>query len=141
MKGFLTRSFVDTGLLVIRLGLGVQFILHGYPKIVGGPEVWTRLGGAMSNFGIDFAPGFWGFMAALAEFGGGILLLPGLLVRPAAILLAFTMLVASTFHLSNGDPFVQTTSRPLELLVVFVGLVCIGGGRFSLDKRLFGPAR
>ena len=27
----------DLGLLVLRVGLGVMFMLHGYPKLMGGP--------------------------------------------------------------------------------------------------------
>ena len=42
-------------------------------------------------------------MAGGAEFFGGLLLIAGLLVRPAALVLAITMLVAiATVHLQNG---------------------------------------
>ena len=57
----------DVGLLIIRVGIGGIFMGHGFPKIMGGVELWTRLGGSMSMLGIDFLPAFWGFMAAFSE--------------------------------------------------------------------------
>ena len=103
MIGKYSESQKNFGLLFLRIGIGVMFIMHGYPKIIGGPDKWEKLGGAMSHIGIDFAPVFWGFMAAFAEFGGGILLLLGLMFQPACLMLAFTMLVATMMHLGKGD--------------------------------------
>ncbi len=62
----------------MRLGVGLMFFfVHGLPKMQAGPELWTKLGVAMSNVGITFAPDFWGFMAASAECFGGLLLAAG----------------------------------------------------------------
>jgi len=127
-------KYRDTGLLLLRVGLGVMFILHGWPKISGGPEVWTKVGGAMRSFNVDLFPAVWGFMAAFAEFGGGILLVLGLLFRPACILLTVTMLVAWRMHALNGDPFVKW-SHAAESAIVFFSLLFIGPGRYSVDKQ------
>ena len=62
----------DYGLLIIRAGMGILFLIFGWPKIIGGTEMWNGIGGSMANVGIHFAPTFWGFMAAFAEFAGGI---------------------------------------------------------------------
>jgi putative oxidoreductase len=97
------HKHVDTGLLVLRVGIGIMFLLHGAPKLFGGPSKWTGVGGAMGNLGITFMPAFWGFMAGLAEFGGGLLLILGLFVRPAAAFLIFTMFVAAMNHIAGGD--------------------------------------
>ncbi len=43
----------DVGLLVLRVGMGVMFMLHGFPKLMGGPELWTRIGGATAAVGMD----------------------------------------------------------------------------------------
>ncbi len=141
MKHFLTAAYTHVGLLVIRVGLGVMFVIHGWPKITGGVERWEGLGGAMSHIGIGFAPVFWGFMAAIAEFFGGILLALGLLTRPVAFLLAFTMFVATMMHIGAGDDFVPRVSYPLELMIVFIGLILTGAGRLSMDDRLFASNR
>lgn len=127
-------KYRDAGLLVLRLGLGIMFLLHGLPKLTGGPKVWAGLGGAMKHLGIDFFPVFWGFMAAVTEGIGGLLLVIGFFYRPTCLLLTFTMVVATLKHFSGGDNFLMATSRPLELAFVFFGLAFIGPGRFSVDK-------
>lgn len=124
------------GLLIIRIGIGIMFMLDGWPKISGGPENWAGLGGALSSFGIDFMPKFWGFMAAFAEFFGGLVLVLGLFFRPAVLLLFFTMVVATAVHISGGDGF-NDYSHALESGLLFFGLLFVGAGKYSLDERLF----
>lgn len=123
----------DLGLLVLRVGIGAMFMGHGWPKLIGGPERWTALGKAMANLGIDFAPTFWGFAAAISEFGGGLLLATGLLFRPACALLLCTMSVASTKHLTGGDSFGQA-SHAIEAAILFFALLLIGPGRYRLRR-------
>ena len=124
--------FRDTGLLIIRMGLGLPFIfVHGMDKIFGGPERWERIGGAAAHVGVDFLPVLWGFLAAFAEFGGGLLLLLGFLFRPALVLMIATMAVAAAGHaqgLIPGSPW-----HAAELAIVFLGLFLIGPGDYSLD--------
>lgn len=123
----------NTGLLIIRIGLGCMFMMHGYGKLIGGPELWKGVGAAMGNVGITFLPVFWGFLAALTEALGGFLLLIGLAFRPASLLLAFVMLIASIFHLQTQG--LMDASHAIELGVVFVGLAFVGPGKYSVDKR------
>ncbi len=130
-----SEKLIHTALLVIRAGFGIMFILHGWPKITGGVETWTWLGGSMANIGLDFAPAFWGFMASIAEFGGGIFLLIGLFTRPVAAAMLFTMLIATIMHISVGDPL-NTVLHPLKGLVVFAGFLLSGAGKYSLDYKL-----
>jgi putative oxidoreductase len=128
----------DYGLLILRLGVGLMFFfVHGLPKIQAGPELWAKIGGAMANFGITFVPVFWGLLAASAECFGGLFLAAGLLARPAAAAMAFTMLTASVMHLSAGDGL-KGASHAVELFFVLSGLALTGAGRFSLDRKFFG---
>ncbi len=124
----------DVGLLILRVGLGVSFIMHGSNKIFGGPEMWAQLGQAMSLWGISIYPTFWGFMAAFAEFGGGILFILGFAFRPAAILLTITMAVATTMHVTKGDPY-SVWAHAAELGIVFLALIFIGPGKLSIDRE------
>ena len=80
-------KYRNEGLLILRIGIGIMFMLHGFPKLTGGTEAWTKVGGALSALGINFAHTFMGFMAAISEFGGGLLLLLGLFTRPACFFL------------------------------------------------------
>lgn len=125
----------DLGLLLLRLGFGFTFIdVHGWPKLAGGQEKWVSIGAAMGSLGITFMPVVWGFLCAAVEFGGGILVLLGWQFRPACALLIFNMLVATLSMASKGGGSMGT-AYPFEVLMVFVALLFLGPGRFSLDKN------
>ena len=87
----------------------------------------------MGIIGLDFAPAFWGFMAAISEFGAALLVALGLVTRPAALLVALTMAMAATMHLvtGNGSP-----ESALIYLVAFVAIMLYGPGKFSVDKMM-----
>ena len=132
---------LDFGLLFIRLGIGLTMLgFHGYGKLTGGPDTWAGLGGAMGNLGISFAPVFWGFMAAFAEFFCSILLILGALFRPAAASLAFNMFVAMLLHVNFPADHQMAgwghASHAIVWLIVYVGLILTGPGRYAF--RLIG---
>lgn len=129
------EDLIHIGLLVLRIGIGISFFFHGLPKLTGGVETWTGVGSTMGILGINFAPAFWGFMAAVAETVGGVLFALGLFFRPAALLLVFTMIMAMVMHLSMGDPFMKY-SHAMEALILFVAMTIAGPGRYSLDAKL-----
>lgn len=130
------EHYRDFGLLVLRLGVGLAYIfLHGWGKLMGGPERWERIGGAMSHFGIDFGHVFFGFMAALSETVGGGLIALGLFFRPACLFLFMTMVVATGSHLGRGDGW-RGSAHPLKMAFVFFGFFFVGPGRYSLDELL-----
>ena len=125
-------KFRDFGLLLLRATFGLYMAFgHGWGKIVGGPEQWAGLGGTMEIFGLGFAPTFWGFMAAVAEFVGALFVALGVLTRPAALLLVVNMGVAATAHITgaiDGSP-----ESALLYAFVFLSLVFVGPGKYSVD--------
>lgn len=128
----------NLGLLILRVGVGAMFVMvHGLPKLMGGPARWKGVGSAMSHLGVTFAPTAWGVAATLSEFAGGILLILGLFTRHVSVALAGTMLVATMMHFGVGDP-IGKASHSIEIGLVFVGLALVGGGGYSLDARLRG---
>jgi putative oxidoreductase len=73
-------------------------------------------------------------MAALTEFGGGLLLMLGLFFRPVLVFFLITMTVATASHLAAGEGPWHAT----EMATVFVVFFLLGPGRYSLDAWLFG---
>ncbi len=127
-------KYRDIGLLVLRTGIGGMFIMHGLPKLMGGPDKWMMLGGVMKSLGVDFAPMAWGFMGAFSECIGGLLLAIGIFTRPACFALLATMIVAVSMHIGKGDPFVKY-SHAVEAGILFISLILIGPGKYSIDGQ------
>lgn len=126
-------KYKNAGLLIMRIGIGLAMTLHGYPKLSGGSHKWAELGMALGPLGIHFLPVFWGFMAAVSEFFGGILVILGLGFRWACIFIGIVLAVALTGEIKAGGGF-SDFSHAYELLVVFLSLFIIGPGRYSVDK-------
>ena len=123
---------LDAGILFLRVGIGSMFVIvHGYPKVAGGITLWRGLGGAFNRLiGLSFVPGFWGFLAMLTEFGGGLCLIAGIFFRPACAAILFTMFVAVISILRGGYGF-GSASQPFELGVVVAALFLTGPGKFT----------
>ena len=127
-------KYREFGILILRLGYGAMFLVHGVPKLMGGVEMWEGVGAAMGNIGVGSYPAVWGFLAACAEAVGGLLLILGFAFRPACIAMAFTMAMATLYHFKKGDD-IQTASHAIEAGVVFLSLIFIGPGKYSMDKK------
>lgn len=128
----------NTALLAIRIILAVVFMYHGSQKLFGlfgGPGL-DGFAGFLTKLGVPL-PHVAAVLAALSEFGGGLLLLLGVAVRLATIPMAFTMLVASFgvhangFGLANGG-----MEYPLTLAVVLIALGLMGPGAWTLPALL-----
>ena len=134
MRSRKSGKYRNIGLLILRIGLGIAFIFHGIPKVFGGPETWTSYGTAMQYIGIDMAPMFFGFLAAITELFGGIFLALGLFYRPILIFLTITMLVAMVSKIGQGAGY-SDISHPLKMAIVFFSMIFIGPGKYSLDNQ------
>jgi putative oxidoreductase len=128
------NNYRNTGLLILRIGLGAMMIYHGYPKLMAGTHGWANLGASTKYVGIHFWPVMWGFLAALTETLGGFLIIIGLAFRPAALLLMINLIVAAASHFGKGDGL-DGAAHAIELVFVFAGLVFIGPGKYSVDKK------
>ncbi len=135
----ITASSAGYDTLPLRIGAGVIFAAHGAQKLFGwfGGYGLQGTGEWMASIGLE--PGvLMAAMAGSAEFFGGLALILGLLLRPAAVVLALTMVVAIvTVHLSNGL-FMANNGYEfgLALLAVSVGLAIRGAGSASIDRLL-----
>jgi putative oxidoreductase len=130
-------NYRNFGLLIIRIGLGLMFIYHGYPKLTGGVKMWEMVGGATSYVGIHFLPVAWGLLSALTETVGGVLLIIGLAFRPVCLLLVINLTVAALFHLHQTGEMggLSGASHAIEDAIMFAGLLFVGPGKYSVDKK------
>ena len=125
------------GLLILRLVVGLILAGHGAQKLFGwwgGPGMngWTQ---SVQKLRIRPARP-WAWVAALAEFGGGILLALGLLSPVGNLAIAGSMLVAiATVHLPRGF-WVSKGGYEfnLALLAAVAALALTGPGAYSLDQ-------
>lgn len=133
-----SSKYGEWGLTLLRLVVGVVFMMHGYQKLF--------------EFGIDgVAEGFSGMgiplpevaavFITLLEFGGGIALILGLLTRPVALLLACDMAVATLLvHLPKGFFLPNGYEFTLTLFAACIALALNDPGEAALD-RLIGKKR
>ncbi|MDX1451130.1 MAG: DoxX family protein [Oleiphilaceae bacterium] len=125
--------------LVLRLAGGTIFAAHGAQKLFGwfGGYGLEGTGQWMASIGLE--PGYlMALLAGSAEFFGGLALILGLLTRPAAAVLAMTMVVAIfSVHIQNGL-FMSNNGYEfgLALLALSVSLAFTGAGRLSIDRVL-----
>lgn len=140
MKNIVTTN-TSLAQLVLRIPVGMIFAAHGAQKLFGwfGGHGLEGTGQWMASIGLT--PGYLlALLAGSAEFFGGLALIVGLLVRPAAVVLAFTMIVAIfAVHISNGL-FMSNNGfeYALALLAVSVYLAISGAGQLSVDRVITG---
>lgn len=129
------------GLTILRVLVGIIFVAHGSQKLFGWFGGYGLAGVAQWMESIGLAPGYlMALMAGSAEFFGGLALVLGLLVRPAAAALTFTLVVAIfSVHIGNGL-FMSDNGYEfaLALMAATLALLIEGAGRLSLDKRIAG---
>ena len=124
----------DLGLLILRVGFGLAFVwYHGYPKLAGGPEMWARIGDAVSNLGITVGYPAWGLAAALTETLGGLLFAAGLFFRPVCVAMLGVMVVATIEQVGREMP---QPEHALKNAFVLAGMFFVGPGRFTVSRLL-----
>jgi len=130
-----TPGPVDWGLLVLRLVLGVAFILHGAQKLLGlfgGPGI-SGFAQGLRQMGLP-APELMAYLAAGAEFLGGLAVLLGVLTEFGAAAIAAVMIVAIwKVHGKHGF-FLSQQGYEYNLMILGVcaALILAGPGLLAL---------
>ena len=131
------QSAENSATLPLRLAAGIIFSAHGSQKLFAwfGGYGLDVTGQWMESIGL--APGYlMALLSGSAEFFGGLLLIIGLLTRPASLVLAITMLVAIfSVHFENGL-FMSNNGYEfgLALLAITLSLLVQGSGKFAIDN-------
>jgi putative oxidoreductase len=125
----------NIAILLLRVTIGI--ILFG----AGAGKVFSWFGG----FGLQMTLHYFaqmGFSAPLAylstftELIGGLLLILGLLTRPAAFAVMINMIVATVVTLPKGF-FVGMAAYPFTLAIVAFVILLTGPMAYSIDALLF----
>jgi putative oxidoreductase len=133
------NSLQPWGAFFLRLVLGFAMVYHGYSKVIpaGGFHGGNTLSALdrHSHFVVSLGMPYWlGYVSALTEFFGGILILLGLLTRFAAFLIACNMLVAlvtvNRHHGYSGSEY------SLALFVIALMILFYGAGSCALDRKI-----
>jgi putative oxidoreductase len=129
------HHFSDVALLLLRLALGTVFLVHGLPK----RHLWKAQpspqmpAGMLRNLRI----------LSIAEPAGALGLIFGFLTQLAALGLCVSMLGALQFLISKVHRKFKEAQAPgwefeFLLLVIAISLAILGGGKYALDRVVFG---
>lgn len=135
MVGLFNRclSHEDAGKLLLRLAVGGLMLFHGMNKLLTGA---SGIKGLLASYGL---PEFIAYGTILGEVVAPIFIVLGILTRPSALLVAFTMVVAwlmvgldKTFLLD------KTGAWAIESIVYFfvsaLAIAFLGAGKYSVVK-------
>ena len=138
MKQLPLEKYHDLALLLLRIGVGVVFIVAGWGKMTGlygalftGTE-WGFVG-AVEGIGFPF-PFFFAGVVAIVEFVGGLMVLTGLYAKIPNLLLAFVMIVA-LFGVKWDQGF-GAMRVDILLLLMTLALAILGSGKYSINSIL-----
>ena len=122
------------GLTVLRVAVGIVFLMHGWQKLfVFGISGTT---GFFAHSGIPL-PHLSAIVVSLVEFLGGAALVLGAFTRAAAVLLAIDMTVAVLkVHLKNGFFMPTGFEFAFSMWAANICLALTGGGAASVDGAM-----
>jgi len=132
-------GYKDMAWLLLRLVVGITFVMHGSQKLFGafnGPGV-QGFAGFLGSLGVP-APILFSWIVSLVEFFGGLALILGIFTRLFALLISVDMTVALLLvHVKNGF-FAGAGGFELVLLLLAsaLALATHGAGKWSVEDMM-----
>ena len=130
MSNFLKSN--DTGLLIIRLVVGLLLLPHGISKLINGID-W--LGESLTKMGL---PAIIRYGVFIGEIIAPLLLAIGYRTRIAALIVAVNMFM-TVFLAKRAQLFVLKGGWAIELNALFffaaLALFFTGGGKYSISSK------
>ena len=134
-KDILSRPLFKSPMSILRIWLGIAFIMHGTPGIFN-PDFMEGHIGMMKLFDLPF-PELLAYLSKGGELLAGVLLLAGLFIRPATLIIIINMLVA-VFFAMQGDIFGDFQGEiSFTYLLIAIAVFLKGADSFSLDHKFF----
>jgi putative oxidoreductase len=129
-----SEFLTDLGKLLLRTVLGILILLHGIAKLQTGV---AAIGTSLANAGVPAAVAY---LVYLGEVVAPVLLVLGLWTRPAALVVAINMLVATLLsHSSQIFSLSRSGGWAIELQAMYLftalAVALVGAGRFSVAGR------
>lgn len=121
-------SRIGVGLLLLRVGVGLVFLLHGLPKAADP----TQAAALFAAAGIPW-PETMALLSGLLETTGGLAILAGLATRAAGVLLAAEMAVAIARG-GIGRGFIGGWELEFLLLVAAMSIALVGPGEYTVAE-------
>ena len=132
MRMAFLAKYADFGLLLLRVSVGVLFILYTAPALMGGPSAWAHFGAGARSLGIHSHLQLFGFLAALLGCIGAVLIIFGLFFRPGVLVL-LVLAIGHAIGVKHGTSF-RNALPFIEMCFVLVGILFVGPGKYSVDK-------
>jgi putative oxidoreductase len=125
-------KYREFGLLLIRISLGLLFVLYTAPALLGGPTAWAHLGAGARHFGLHSHFQMWGLLGAFLGCLGGVLIVFGLFFR-IGVLLVLLLAIGHAIAVTTGSGF-RVGLPSIEMCFVLAGILFVGPGKYSVDK-------
>lgn len=123
------RYSPDLAILVLRLGAGFFLARWGWDKFISFDEKAVDWPDPLHvGHGVSLA------LTVFSELVCSVLVIIGLLTRPALAVLIVTMLII-IFVIHAGQPLSER-EHAFSFLIPFIALLLLGPGRFSLDALI-----
>jgi putative oxidoreductase len=132
MRLVFLAKYREFGLLLIRISIGLLFILYTAPALMGRPTAWARFGAAARNLGLHSHFQLWGFIGALFGCVGGVLIIFGLFFR-IGVLLVLILAIGHAIGVTHGGGF-RMAMPSIEICFILAGVLFVGPGAYSIDK-------
>ncbi len=127
----LAETLQPVALLLLRLGLALVFLYHGYPKLFGDTAKFVA---AFEGLGL---PWYFVYIAGVIEVLGGVMLALGLFTSIAGLFLLLDMCAAMwKYNFNEGIYAVREYELPLVLGLAALAVATTGPGPFSLDRLI-----
>jgi uncharacterized membrane protein YphA (DoxX/SURF4 family) len=125
---------VNTGLLLIRLGLAASQLIYAIPRLIDGTRAWSAVGKEMRFLHADLSAQVVGGAILIIEALASLGLITGYIFRLSTLLLAGVYGLYFFNFINEGYKTLPLYAGALAC--VCIGLMLSGPGRFAVSVKI-----